>query len=226
MRGVRWSAVITNTGLIQPGSLVNYSYYYKVDPEFPIDDWKEERVDTLRKESMRMETVSDRQANVSDAFEGLYNFLNLVALVALLLGCIGVASSVFIYVKSKVSSIAIFRCLGLQRWDAFLIFFIQIGILGITSVLIGVILGSFIQVILPEVLSDFLPFDVSFDISWKAVFEGFMIGVSMTLLFSLLPLLAAKNISPLGILRSVETPSLKACAVALLQLFPSSCLYG
>lgn len=197
---------ISATGLIQPGSLVNYTYYYKVDPAFPLDEWKEERVDELRKESMRMETISDRQENVSDAFNGLYNFLNLVALVALLLGCIGVASSVFIYIKSKIPSIAIFRCLGLRPRDAFLIYFIQIFLVGTLSVIIGASLGSLVQVLLPGILSDFLPFEVSFNVSWRALFEGIAIGLVMTMLFSLLPLLSAKDISPLRTLRMVETP--------------------
>ncbi|MCB0669541.1 MAG: FtsX-like permease family protein [Saprospiraceae bacterium] len=200
---------IDSTGLIQPGSLVNYSYYYKVNPDFPVDIWKEELVDELRKESMRMETVSDRQENVSDAFAGLYDFLNLVALVALLLGCIGVASSVFIYIKSKISSIAIFRCLGLRSTDAFLIYFIQIGAFGLLSVFIGVILGSAVQVLLPMVLSDFLPFEVEFSLSWKAILEGLFIGLTMTLLFSFLPLLSAGKVSPLRTLRMVGNPEIK-----------------
>ncbi|MCB0687026.1 MAG: FtsX-like permease family protein [Saprospiraceae bacterium] len=200
---------IFKTGLIQPGSLVNYSYYYKVASDFPIDEWKEERVEAMRKESMRMETVDDRKDNVSDAFSGLYSFLNLVALVALLLGCIGVASSVFIYIKSKISSIAIFRCLGLSSWDAFLIYFIQIGLLGTISVVMGVVIGSFIQIALPGILSDFLPFEVSFSLSAKAILEGLVFGILVTLLFSLLPLLSAKEINPLHTLRMVGTPVIK-----------------
>ncbi|MBK8504321.1 MAG: FtsX-like permease family protein [Saprospiraceae bacterium] len=200
---------IQKTGLIQPGSLINYSYYYLVDPTFPIDVWKEERVDEFRKESMSMETIGDRQANVSDAFNGLYNFLNLVALVALLLGCIGVASSVFIYIKSKIPAIAIFRCLGLKPRDAFFIYFFQILIVGAISVIVGASLGSLVQVLLPEILDDFLPFEVAFQISWKAILEGILIGLSMTLLFSLLPLLSAKNISPMRTLRLVDNPGSK-----------------
>lgn len=197
---------IAGTGLIQPGSLVNYAYYYKVTPDFPLDEWKEERVDAFRKESMRLETIADRRENVGEAFEGLYNFLNLVALVALLLGCIGVASSVFIYIKSKVTSIAIFRCLGLKAREAFLIYFFQIISIGIISVLTGAAAGSLVQIILPDILADFLPFEVAFQISWKAIVEGVLIGLSITMLFSLIPLLAIRDISPLRTLRMVEVP--------------------
>ena len=193
---------LASTELIQPGSLVNYYYYYKLsDPEFPIDEWKEDRVDRLRTESMRMETVTDRQAGIGDAFDNLNYFLNLVAMVALLLGCIGVASSVFIYVKKKIPSIAIFRCLGLSGKEAFAVYFIQIFFLGILGVVTGALLGSLVQMVLPSVLSDFLPVTVETGISWKAIWQGFVIGLCMTTLFALLPLLPIRNVSPLRALR-------------------------
>jgi putative ABC transport system permease protein len=193
------------TDLVQPGSLLNYFYYYKLESEsaIAIDDWKEQRADELRKESMRMETVSDRQANVGDAFSGLNNFLNLVALVALILGCIGVASSVFIYVKSKVSSIAIFRCLGMKGRDAFLIYFFQIFILGFISVLAGSLIGSAVQFFLPKILADFLPFEVTTGISFRAIAEGLIIGSLVTGLFAMIPLLSIRRISPMRTLRMV-----------------------
>ena len=193
---------MSSTGLVQPGSLVNYAYYYKLTGPVAIDDWKEERVTRLRTESMRMETVTDRQANVGDAFDNLNYFLNLVAMVALLLGCIGVASSVYIYVKNKIPSIAIFRCLGMKGREAFFIFFFQIIGLGTIGVIIGCALGCLIQILLPKILSDFLPFEVQMMISWRAIWQGLTIGLLITSLFSVLPLLSIRRISPLRTLRS------------------------
>ncbi|MDH3648377.1 MAG: ABC transporter permease, partial [Saprospiraceae bacterium] len=190
------------TELIQPGSLVNYAYYYKIQDPFPIDEWKEERVTRLRTESMRMETVTDRQANVSDAFDQLNYFLNLVAMVALLLGCIGVASSIFIYVKSKIPSIAVFRCLGMKGREAFLVYFYQVIGLGLVGVLLGAALGSGIQMLLPKVLSDFIPLEVNMSISWASIGRGIVLGMLITALFALLPLLAIRKISPLRTLRA------------------------
>jgi len=138
---------IEDTKLIQPGSMVNYSYFYKTPEDFDPDQWEDDRRPILREGSMRVSTVEEQKENLEEAFSGLNNFLNLVALVALLLGCIGVASSVFIYVKSKIPSIAVFRCLGMSGNQAFMIYFIQIVGLGLLSVIAGVILGSGIQVL-------------------------------------------------------------------------------
>ncbi|MBT8219889.1 MAG: FtsX-like permease family protein [Bacteroidia bacterium] len=195
-------AYLESTQLVQPGSLVNYSYFFKVPEDFDPDEWDEEHRQTLRNNSVGTQTVEEQKEDLTEAFEGLNYFLNLIALVSLLLGCIGVASSVFIYVKSKIPSIAVFRCLGMSGNQAFLIYFIQITVLGLLSVIAGVALGSSIQVLLPLVLSDFLPFDIALDISWTAIIEGFLVGLVITILFALLPLIAVRKISPLRTLRA------------------------
>ena len=200
---------LDSTRLIQPGSLVNYSYYFKVQQPFDADQWEEEKSTRLRTESMRIETVSERQEDVTEAFSQLNYFLNLVGLVALLLGCIGVASSIFIYVKTKIPSIAIFRCLGMKGREAFLIYLIQVLALGLVGVLIGAGLGAFVQMLLPELLSDFLPLTINMQISWPSIFQGIGLGLLITSLFALLPLLAIRKVSPLRTLRATLQESRK-----------------
>jgi putative ABC transport system permease protein len=196
-------ASVVKSGLVQPGSLVNYARYYKVPKGFDADAWKEKNRNKLRGGGVRAETIDDRKENLREAFGNLNYFLNLVALVSLLLGCIGVASSVFIYVKSKVNSIAILRCLGVKTNEAFFIYFIQIFVLGLIAVILGAILGSTIQVVLPKLLKEFLPMQINLQVSWDAIFNGIAIGIIITTLFALLPLLEIRNISPLRTIRSV-----------------------
>lgn len=190
------------TGLVQPGSLLDYNYYFKLPPDFPVDEWENARKNTFRTASLRATTLSEQKENLSEAFDGLNAFLNLVALVSLLLGCIGVASSVFIYVKSKIPSIAVFRCLGMTGAQAFLVYFLQISALGFLGVVSGAALGSALQLLLPVVLNDFLPFEVSTTISWTALAQGIGIGLVITSLFALLPLVSVRKVSPLRTLRT------------------------
>jgi len=105
------SETMDATELVQPGSLVNYKQYVKTDAAADNDQWKSDRRKRFRNESQRVRTVEDQKENLEEAFSNLNNFLNIVALISLLLACIGVASSVLIYVKTKVQSIAILRCL-------------------------------------------------------------------------------------------------------------------
>ena len=195
---------LEETGLISDGSLINYSYFKKSESEFEVDKWKKENRKDFRAQNMRITTISGRKENLKEAYSSLNYFLNLVALISLLLGCIGVASSVFIYIKTKIPSIAIFRCLGMQRKEAFFIYFMQIFVLGFLGVLIGALLGTLVQLYLPKLFNDFLPFEVTTQISWRSIAEGIGIGTIVTLLFSLLPLTEVWQISPLKTLRSSD----------------------
>lgn len=203
--------VLDRSNLVQTGSMLDYGYYFSVPESIDPDQWEDEHRELFRNESMRIQTVEDQKENLEEAFSSLNYFLNLVALVSLLLGCIGVASSVMIYVKNKVNSIAIFRCLGMKGRDAFTIYFSQIFLLGAVSVVIGALLGSLIQVYLPVVLKDFLPYEVNMDWSWRAFGEGTVIGLVITMLFAMIPLISIRSVSPLKAIRSAvdEEPKLK-----------------
>lgn len=201
---------LEETALVNEGSLIEYSYYKKLNENFEIDDWRIKRERIFRTENYRLTTIEERKEDLNEAFDNLNSFLNLIALISLLLGCIGVASSVFIYVKTKIPSIAIFRCLGMDGTTSFLIYLVQILVIGTLSVILGAILGSAIQLLLPVVLSGILPFEVSTAISWKAIFQGISFGALISLLFASYPLVSVRRVSPLRTLRvSDETEGAK-----------------
>jgi len=190
-----------STGLIQEGSLLSYAYYYKLPKDFNIGNWKESHKDLLRADNMRFETVEDRKENLNQAFSYLNFFLNLVALVALLLGCIGVASSVWIYVDGKKRSVALLRCIGFKQSQAFGVYFLQIFIIGLMGIFLGILIGVFVQRAIPVLLQDILPVQVSVSIAWKSVGQAFLISLTLTTLFSLIPLLGLRRLSALQALR-------------------------
>ena len=63
-------------------------------------------------ERVTLRTVEDDQARLTDSLGRLGRYLGLVALVALLLGGLGVASAIHVFVKRKMETIAVLRCLG------------------------------------------------------------------------------------------------------------------
>ena len=191
------------TGLIQFGSRVDYNYYYKLQPELAATNLEDTLNTLLRPASMGFDTVEERKENMGRAFNTMTDFLNLVGFIALILGCIGVASAVHIYMKSKLSTVAVLRTLGASGKQAFIIYLIQIFVMGLIGAILGALLGSFLQKILPLVLGEFLPLEnVSTAISGSAVFLGIVAGVSIAVLFALIPLLGIRKVSPLKTLRA------------------------
>jgi putative ABC transport system permease protein len=197
---------IEETNLVQRGSRINYSLYLKYpagfDPKLVAEVIKP-RLDQLE---LEYEDVEKRKQQVGNAYADMTSFLNLTAFVALLLGCIGVAGSVHIYMKEKVNPVAILRCLGASANQAMNIFLVQIFIMGSLGSIFGAVLGTFIQYVMPSVFAEFLPFDVDVAISWKSILQGTATGITAAMLFALFPLLGIKGVSPLKAIRaSFET---------------------
>ena len=192
---------LEQTGLLKIGSRINYNFYYKFTRPVNINRLTKKLDPVLDKAGMRYETIESRKENTGRNFGDLSRFLSLVGFVALLLGCVGVASAVHIYVREKIASIAIMRCLGVKASEAFLIYLIQIVGIGLIGSVTGAALGTAIQHLLPLIFKDFLPFTISVQISWMAIGQGILLGVIISILFALLPLISVRNISPLNTLR-------------------------
>ncbi len=217
--------LLPKTGLVQPGSRVNYKYYYQFAVNTDVDALVKRIDPRLDKAGITHDTVARRKEQTGRAFDDLTKFLNLVAFVALLLGCVGVASAVHLYVREKVSAVAVLRCLGASGRQAFLIYLIQTAGMGLMGAVLGALLGSVVQLYLPQVFGSFLPVTVSTAISWQAVGQGVATGLFIAVLFALLPLLVIRNVSPLRTLRSgyeedtSQRDTLRWVVYALIVLF-------
>ncbi|WP_461053250.1 ABC transporter permease [Spirosoma arcticum] len=193
---------LASTGLLQRGSRVNYKYYYQFAPGTDMEKYVKTISARLDEDGVSYDTVAGRKRQTGRSFADLTKYLSLVAFVALLLGCVGVASAVQLYVKEKIASVAILRTLGASGRQALLIYLLQTALMGLIGATIGAVLGSAVQLILPRVFGDFLPVTVQTTLSGPAILGGIGTGLLISVLFALLPLLAIRNVSPLRALRT------------------------
>jgi putative ABC transport system permease protein len=192
---------LEQTGLSQKGSRINYQFFFKFDKPVKMSELVDKIEPRLEAEGLSYETVETQKQNTARSLQDLTDFLSLVSFVALLLGCVGVASAIHIYVREKIRSVAILRCLGAKGSQAFLIYLIQIVVVGFIGSLAGAALGTIIQQFLPIAFKDFLPIKITTDFSWAAIGQGLLLGVVISFLFALLPLVSIRKISPLNTLR-------------------------
>ncbi len=198
---------LTQTGLMQKGSRIAYRNYINFSKETDVTKLIEQIKPRIEAANLDYKTVQTQKEDTGRSFQDLTRFLALVGFVALLLGCIGVASAIHIYIREKLNSIAILRCLGVRGSQAFLIYLIQIAGIGLIGSILGALLGTGIQQFLPYVIKDFLPFELTTGISWSAVGQGIGIGLIISILFALPPLVGIRKISPLNVLRGSLEPS-------------------
>jgi putative ABC transport system permease protein len=155
----------------------------------------------LEKLRLRADTVEERKRDLGRAMDNLYHFLNLVGFIALLLGGVGVASAIHVHIKQKLGNVAVLRCLGSPVSQTFAIYLAQGMALGLFGAVLGGALGVAIQSALPKVLAGFIPFAFQFHLAWLAVGRAMAIGFAICLMFSILPLLAVRKVSPLAAIR-------------------------
>lgn len=189
------------TGLLRFGSLVQYEVYFRIPENERLQRFVDVNHGSFRRAGVDFDTAADQAENLAEALEALGRFLGLVGLSALLLGGLGVASAVHVFVKDKRRVVATLRCLGATQRTAFTAYMFQATALGTTGALLGAILGVAIQAMLPSLIGDALPIEVPFSVQWGVVFIGVAIGTVVAAAFSLLPLLAVRGISPLQALR-------------------------
>ena len=192
--------LIPETKLLQPGSRKEYQYYFEA-PEIDLELLDTNVDPILDDENADIDTHSSTSQRLGRSYDNFSKFLNLAAFIALLLGCIGIASSVHIYIKEKLSAVAVLKCMGASRKQTFLIFLIQVAGMGLLGGLIGTTLGVLLQETFPYILREFLPFDIEVAITIKPLIMGLLLGILMSMLFALLPLLSTWYVSPLEVLR-------------------------
>jgi len=202
-------AWLDSTGLVQKGSRVDYQYYYQIPAGIDVDALLDPKEKKMEDAGLNYETVNSRKRSLGAAFGNFGTFLNLVGFIALLLGCIGVAGAVHIYINDKLPTVAILRCLGASGRKAFYIYLVQVAGIGLLGAILGAVLGSLVQKILPILVRDLLPIEnVSTEFSWSAVGQGVLLGLAVAVLFALLPLAGILQTSPLRTLRaSVDEPT-------------------
>ena len=164
---------------------------------------------------LRVETAGEDQQQINEASGYLTRFLSLVGFVALLLGGVGVASSISVYVKEKAETVATLRCLGLSSGRVLAVYAMQALALGLVGATVGVLLGIGVQRLLPLVLAGFLPVSVSNRVVPSALLEGAGVGVVASVLFAMWPLAGVRRVPPLRAIRA----DAEARGVDLLQLF-------
>ncbi|HET7600632.1 MAG TPA: FtsX-like permease family protein [Gemmatimonadales bacterium] len=192
---------LDETGLLGFGAQAERQAFVKLAPglapQAVAARWRPE----LRPERVRLRTVEDDRRGLNDTLARLARFLGLVALIALLLGGVGVASAVVVFVRRKLDTVAVLRCLGATARQVFAVYLAQAAALGLAGSAAGALIGLAVQQALPGIVRGLLPLDVRAELAPRALLLGVATGVWTALAFALLPLLAIRRVAPLAALR-------------------------
>jgi putative ABC transport system permease protein len=159
------------------------------------------------RDSLSVRGTKDAAQEIRRFFERLADFLNLVSLMALLLGGIGVASVTRGFVRESAVQLGVLRSLGASPATVTALFAWQAAWLGLLGGFLGSGAGILLQFSLPRLLADFLPLALKAAFSPASLAWGLGLGLFSALLFGVEPALVAESQSTAALLRDEEAGS-------------------
>jgi len=192
---------LPGTKLVRPGSRVRHRVLFRVPAGTTADAFKDALAARLPDTAARITTYAQAQPGVRRFWDQLTVYLGLTGLVALMVGGIGVATSVRAFVRGKLDTIAVLKCLGAGWRQVLAAYLLQTVLLGLGGSLLGAALGTAAELALVPALSPLLPLPLEASVSLRSVLAGLAMGTGLTLLFALWPLLDIRRVPPALILR-------------------------
>ena len=149
-----------------------------------------------------MRSYKATEDDIGEDFTRAENYLSLVGLVIVILGGIGVSSVTRVFVQQKMKSIAVLKCVGARSSQLLAVYVAQVAVLGLAGSLLGVLLAALAMRAIPSLLAGATPgVEINYALTWPAVLQGLGIGLLVSLLFSLVPLLDVRHVKPSLLLR-------------------------
>jgi putative ABC transport system permease protein len=180
------------TGLLQPGSLVRWSYRVKLPDNAADDRAMSALIDDSRQAAPEAGWEVRSRANASPQLERTISrftqFLTLVGLAALLVGGVGVANAVKAHVDRRLDVIAAFKALGATGRDVFWIYLTQVLLLAGLGSAIGLAAGAALPFVIVGLFGKLLPLPVVPAVHANELALSLVYGLLTALAFGLWPL--------------------------------------
>ena len=158
---------------------------------------------------LRVRSYRESQENINEQFERTENYLALTGLLILVLGGVGVWNVARAFVEQKRKSVAVLKCLGANGNKIITVYLLQILTLGLIGSLFGVFLAQCALWFARWRFFEDLPNKMSYIVPISAAWQGVLLGILISLLFSALPLLQVRNIKPKLLLRDETGASIR-----------------
>jgi putative ABC transport system permease protein len=204
-------AALTATGLVQPGSLVRWTYRLRLaaDParmhatdglvaqaraRFPDAGWD-------------IRTRDNASPDLSRNIRRFTQFLTLVGLTALLVGGVGVANAVKTYLDRKRDVIATLKALGATGAEVFAIYLLEVMVLAAVGILVGLLVGAALPFLIVAAFAPIIPVPIVPALHPGPLLLALVYGFLTALAFALWPLGRAHDLPVSGLFRDTVAPT-------------------
>ncbi|MFT7669084.1 MAG: putative ABC transport system permease protein [Planctomycetota bacterium] len=204
------NAGLEQTSLLEFGSRVQYIQLlrYPVDQSAEQLASKKEQVVAGLDPALRIRAQTHREAqpSVKRWLENVERYLGLIALLSLILGGVGVAQVVRVWILERTPAVAIQRSLGMRPREILQLYVGHVLGLALLASFIGCLVGACLPFCAALVAPEFFGGKTSLLPSLVVFARGLGLGLGIATIFALGPLTAIYKVSPARVLRSEAAP--------------------
>ncbi len=195
------------SGLIQPGSLVEYDYKLRfTDPNTDPADVEAQANAAFPQAGWSIRDAREAAPSLQRSIDRFSQFLTLVGLTALIVGGVGIANAVSAYLDGKRQVIATFKSLGAGGGFVVWIYLIQIGLLAAVGIAAGLVLGALAPFAAAGFLEAYIPVSTQPSVYPGALLLATAFGFLTAFAFAILPLGRTRDVAATALFRSNEGP--------------------
>jgi putative ABC transport system permease protein len=164
-------------------------------------------------------TVNELLTSYSAISDILGRFIVIMGLGALLIGGVAIINTMLVLVGRRTNEIAALKTFGLKGRQIMFMFLTEALLLGVVGSVLGAGLGVLLSIGVNQYGAAFLQQPLTWRIYPEAIGFGLAVGIVVTMVFGVLPVLVANRIRPATILRPNESsvPAV-GCLQSLLAL--------
>ncbi len=189
------------SGLIQPGSLVEYGYKIALPAGTDAKAVRSATETKFPEAGFGIRTRDNASPALTGNIERFTQFLTLVGLSALAVGGVGVANAVSAYLQTKRGVIATLKCLGGSGRFIFIVYMMQIVLLGLLGIFLGLLFAAIAPSVAAQFLAGVLPIALKQTIFVQPLVLAAVFGLLSVLLFAVLPLGRARDVPATALFR-------------------------
>jgi len=201
-------ATLDATGLVRPGSLINWHYRVRLagtPDDAAVAAIAESAKSALPETAWQVRTRADAAPQLRQNIERFAEFLTLIGLTALLVGGVGVANAVASFLDGKRGVIATLKSLGAPASLPVAVYLAEILIIAAGGVMIGLAIGAAIPFLAGTALANVVPVAIA-GFHPTALALAALYGLLTALAFALVPLGRAREVSPTALFRDEVAP--------------------
>ena len=207
---------VAATGLVQNGSRISYSIL--AAGERSAAEAFEKVIAPQLGRGENLQSLTHARPEIRGTLERAAQFVNLAALLAVILAAVAIALGTRYYIKRHLDGYAVMRCLGATQAQLLALLLREFALLGVIASALGALCGYAGQAVIVWLIADLMKVPLPAP-SLLPALQGCAVGIVLLLGFALPPLLQLKDVPALRVLRRELGParqsSLFAYAIGL-----------